>query len=314
MSCPPEWTVGAYVDQGLAPPEVRSIEAHLVGCERCRGLVLALREEARALGEALAGDAGSAAAAIEVVAPARGAAFGLPLAIAATALATAVASFLFESRVPMAWFSPSSLLGVNEMLFDTVFLIRDRAAGWFELGLALGVLGGLAGIATFLAGALARRYAGTAALLASVAAAFLLTGAPAEALPRFHHDETVRIASGETYAGTLAASCETLEIDGRVVGDVLAFCERISVRGEVEGNLFVMAREIEVEGGVTGAVIAGGESVRLEGSVGGTAYLGGERVAVSSSARIGGDAFVAGERMRFDGEVARDLTSGGERL
>ncbi len=314
MSCPPEWTVGAYVDQGLAPSDVRSIEAHLVGCERCRGLVLALREEARALGELLAGETEPAAAPIEVVAPARGAALGLPVAIAATALATAVASALYESRVPMAWFSPSSLLGVNEMLFDTVFLIRDRAAGWFELGLALGVLGGLAAIATFLAGALVRRYAGTAALLASIGWAFALAGAPAEALPRLHHQEAVRIASGETYEGTLAASCETLEIEGRVVGDVLAFCERVSVRGEVDGNLFVLAREIELDGTVTGAVIGGGENVRLEGSVGGTAYLGGERVTVSPGAQVARDAILGGERLRFDGEVARDLAVGGERV
>ena len=314
MSCPPEWTVGAYVDEGLAPPEVRSIEAHLVGCERCRGLVLALREEARALGEILAGDAQSTSAPSGVVAPARGAALGLPVAIAATALATAVASALYETRMPMAWLSPSSLLGVNEMLIDTVFLVRDRAAGWFEFGLALGVLGGLAGIATFLAGALVRRYAGTTASIASIVALLALAGTGADALPRIHHEETVRIARGETYAGTLVASCESLEIEGRVVGDVLAFCERVSVRGEVDGNLFVAGREIEVEGNVTGAVIGGGDNVRLEGSVGGTAYLGGERVTVSPSARIGGDAFVGGERVRFDGEVVRDLATGGERV
>jgi cytoskeletal protein CcmA (bactofilin family) len=302
------------VDEGLAPADVRSVEAHLVGCERCRGLVLALREEARALGEILDGEAQPTSGPDSVVAPARGAALGLPVAIAATALATAVASALYEARMPMAWFTPSSLLGVNEMLIDTVFLVRDRAAGWFELALALGVLGGLAGIATFLAGALLRRYAGTTASAASIVVLLTLSGSGAEALPRLHHDETVRVARGETYEGTLAASCETLEIDGRVVGDVLAFCERVSVRGEVDGNLFVAAREIELDGNVTGAVIGGGDNLRVEGSVGGTAYLGGERVTVSTSARIGGDAFVGGERVRIDGEVARDLVAGGERV
>jgi cytoskeletal protein CcmA (bactofilin family) len=298
----------------LPPADVRSVEAHLVGCERCRGLVLALREEARALGEILAGDGEPSSAPELVVDSARGAALGLPVAIAATALATAVASALYEARMPMAWFKPSSLLGVNEMLINTVFLVRDRAAGWFELALALGVLGGLAGIATFLAGALVRRYAGTTASLASLIVLLTLVGTGADALPRLHHEETVRIASGETYAGTLAASCETLEIDGRVVGDVLAFCERVSVRGEVEGNLFLAAREIELDGTVTGTVIAGGDNVRVEGSIGGAAYLGAERVTVSTSARVDGDVFVGGERVRIDGQVGRDLVAGGERI
>jgi hypothetical protein len=313
MSCPPEWTVGAYVDQGLAAPDARRVEAHLVGCERCRGLVLTLREEARALGEALAGDAASEPAAVTVIAPARGAAWGLPVAIAATALVTAVASALYEMRLPMLWMRPSSLLGVNEMVFDTLFLLRDRASGWLELGLALGALGGMAAIATFLAGALLRRYARTAACLALAGAAGF-AGEAAHAAPRFVHEETVRVAAGETHQGTLAVSCESLEIDGVVVGDVWAFCERVSIRGEVDGSALLLGRELEVQGQVAGGIVAAGEQVRLEGSVGRSAYLAGERVSVGPRARVARDAFLGGERVRVEGEVARDLAAGGERV
>ena len=313
MSCPPEWTVGAYVDQGLAAAEARRVEAHLVGCERCRGLVLALREETRALGEALAGDVASEPAAVTLVAPARGAAWGLPVAIAATALVTAVASALYEMRLPMGFLRPSSLLGVNEMMFDTLFLLRDQASGWLELGLALGALGGMAAIATFFAGALLRRYARTAAWLALAGAAGL-GGEAAHAAPRFVHEETVRVAAGETHQGTLAVSCESLEIDGAVVGDVWAFCERVSIRGEVDGSVLLLGRELEVQGQVAGGLVAAGEQVRLEGSAGRSAYLAGERVSVGPRARVARDAFLGGERVRVEGEVARDLAAGGERI
>jgi cytoskeletal protein CcmA (bactofilin family) len=313
MSCPPEWTVGAYVDQGLAPPETRRVEAHLVGCERCRGLVLALRAEARALGELLAGDGAVEPAVITLVAPARGAAWGLPVAIAATALVTAVASALYEMRLPMGFVRPASLMGVNEMVFDVLFMLRDQAFGWLELGVALGALGGLAAIASFLAGALLRRYAGAALLVASAVVAGL-GGEPANAMPRFVHEETVRIAAGETHQGTLTVSCESLEIDGLVVGDVLAFCERVSIRGEVEGTAVVLGRELVVEGRVAGGLGAAGEQVRLEGNVGGSAYLAGERVSIGPRARVERDAFLGAERVHIEGEVGRDVAAGAERV
>ena len=307
MSCPPEWWVAAYVDDGIEPAEVRRIEAHLVGCERCRGRVLVLREEARAL-TALLGDEGPAPrAAVADVAPARGMAYGLPLAVGATALATAVASALIEMRLP--------LLGVNDMIFDTIFLLRDRAPGWLELATGLGALAGLAGIFTFLAGALLRRYAGTGALAALLGLALVAGSAePARAETRFEHGATVRIARGETFQGTLVVSCESLEIDGLVEGDVLAFCERVTIRGEVEGALIAMAREHELRGRIGGSAIVIGEQIALDGTVGANAYLGGERVQVEPNGRGARDAFLGGERVRVEGELARDFSAIGERI
>jgi cytoskeletal protein CcmA (bactofilin family) len=316
MSCPHEWRVAAYVDAGLEPAETRRLEAHLVGCERCRGRVLALREEARALA-ALLGDEPAAprpGAAIADAAPARGVAYGLPFAVGVTALATAVATALIEMRLPpgLGWLNPSTLLGVNDMLFDTIFMVRDRAPGWLELATALGALAGLAAIFTFLAGALLRRYAGAGVAVGLVLA---LGGAEAaRAAVRFEHRDSVRVARGETHAGTLAVSCESLEIEGVVVGDVLAFCERVAIRGEVEGSVIAIGREFELRGSVTGNVIAAGHQVTVEGAAGASAYLTGERVALAPGGRVARDAFLAGERVRVEGEVARDLTGFGERV
>jgi cytoskeletal protein CcmA (bactofilin family) len=314
MSCPHEWWIAAYVDGGIEPAEARRLEAHLVGCERCRGRVLALREEARALG-ALLREESAAPAARHAAAPARGVAYGLPVAVGVTALATAAGSALMDMTLSsgLGWLRPSALMGVNAMLFDTIFMLRDRAPGWLELMTALGALAGLAAVFTFLAGALLRRYAGgsVAALAAGLA---LAAGEPARALPRFEHQDSIRIERGESHQGALVVSCESLEIDGIVVGDVLAFCERITVRGEIEGSLVAMGRELELRGRVAGGVIAAAHQAVLEGSVGATAYLAGERLVLRPGARVARDVFLGGERLRVEGEVGRDLTSIGERL
>jgi anti-sigma factor RsiW len=315
MSCPPEWWVAAYVDGGIEPADVRRLEAHLVGCEHCRARVLALREEARSLAALLRDDEAAPHAALASAAPARGVAYGLPVAVGATALATAVGSALLDmSPSGLGWLRPSALLGVNEMLFDTIFMLRDRAPGWLELMAALGALAGLAAVFTFLAGALLRRYAG-ARLVAGVAAGAVLLGSdPAQAVPRFEHQDIVRIERGESHAGALVVSCESLEIDGIVVGDVVAFCQRIAVRGEIEGTLVAMTRELELRGRVAGGVIAVTEQAGLEGSVGASAYVGGERVVLGPAGRVTRDAWLGGERVRVEGEVGRDLTTLGERL
>ena len=123
----------------------------------------------------------------------------------------------------------------------------------------------------------------------------------------------MRIARGETHAGTLVVSCESLEIDGIVVGDVLAFCERVAIRGEVEGSVFTLGRELELRGSIADNLIALGHQITLDGTVGASAYLGGERLTVGPGGRVVRDAFLGGERVRVEGEVARDLTSFGER-
>ena len=207
-----------------------------MGCERCRGRVLALREEARALSALLRTSGRRAAAAAVRCRSGPRLAYGLPVAVGATALATAVAP-RYRDRFPrMGWLRPSALLGVNEMLFDTIFMLRDRAPGWLELATALGALAGLAAILTFLAGALLRRQAGRSLRRCSGSRSPAAAPKQRARPPASSIGDTVRVERGEIHQGTLAVSCESLEIDGLVIGDVLAFCERVAIRGEVEGT------------------------------------------------------------------------------
>ena len=53
MSCFPEMTYAIYVDGELPAEQRRPLEAHLVGCRRCRELVVTLREEVDLVSAAL---------------------------------------------------------------------------------------------------------------------------------------------------------------------------------------------------------------------------------------------------------------------
>ena len=53
MNCFPESTYSVYVDRELPDDEVRAVESHLIQCQDCRGVILALEEEAGSLGDLL---------------------------------------------------------------------------------------------------------------------------------------------------------------------------------------------------------------------------------------------------------------------
>ena len=53
MSCFPEYRYAIYVDGELEGAALREVQAHLIGCRRCRALVVALEEEATLLGDLL---------------------------------------------------------------------------------------------------------------------------------------------------------------------------------------------------------------------------------------------------------------------
>ena len=46
MNCLPERTYAIYVDGELPPDALHEVETHLIQCQRCRGLILVLEEEA----------------------------------------------------------------------------------------------------------------------------------------------------------------------------------------------------------------------------------------------------------------------------
>ena len=312
MSCEPEWVVGAYVDGGLDEVAVRRVEAHLVGCERCRRSVLALREEAAVLSEALHGR-GAPVADAELEAPARGVVMGLPLSIGVTILGASGVTWLLETRLPVFdWLHPARLMGVSDMFWNLFSLLREESQGLLELAVALGVVASIAAVGSFLVGALSRRVSGGAA--AGLLAAFLLAPAADAAIDMRVEERHVVVAEGEVVEATLVAEGKTVRIEGTVNGDVVAFGERVEVSGTIEGSLLVAGEEVVVSGEVRGNLFGGGKDLRIDGTAARSVAVGAERFVFGPDARVGTDLTAGGNQIEIAGEVGRDLTVGAEDL
>jgi cytoskeletal protein CcmA (bactofilin family) len=301
-----------YAEAELAGSALREMEAHLVSCRDCRQRVIAVREESELLGEVLRGETRGAAA---FAAPeaARSVALGLPLAVAAVAIAMAAGGALLDAHLPGALdlLHPRRLKGAVEMGFDLIFALRSHAPGLFEAGFAIGVVASISALGSFLVSAVSRRWFGTAAMLAFAIAA---APHPARAL-LVHRGGDYSVAAGERVSeSVITRGADRVDVDGAIDGDLIAMAERITVRGQVTGSLYVFCRELEVTGSVGGAVHAIAESTRLEGSVHGGLYALTEKLVLTSTARAHGDVDAMTEEAVIEGTIARDLYVNGDRL
>lgn len=314
MSHIPEWKFGAYVDGELSPAEAREVEAELVRSQRARELVLALRDEARLLGDVLQGRRPEPATAPVVEPPARGLALGIPVSLAIAGGVLAVSSVLLETKLPAGidWLNPLRLLGVYEMAFDLIFLLRDSAPGLLELTVALAATASFAALATFATSAILRRIAGPTALSLALLAA-LAAPQPARALDLRLH-QSVHVTEDQVIEGTLVVNGEFAHIDGVVRGDVFALVERMTIRGRIEGNLFAVARDVELSGVIEGSVHAAAENMNVNARIRGSLYTANDNITLAREGLIERDAAHLAERIRIEGSVSRDLTAGAERI
>ncbi len=330
MSCLPEYRYAIYVDGELEGEALREVQEHLVGCARCRGLVVALEEEAAMLGDFLhdrpatrhATGRATGRAAVPARQRARGIAIGLAPALGVAALAVTIGGWLLERGLPVGfgWLNPLVFVGATEVLFDVVLSLRSGAPELFDLAIATGTTAAFAALATFLAGALPRRLGqglgqGLAPLLVVLAALGSLgPAAGAHALELRHADGDVRIARGETVAETLVASGDRVTVDGKVDGDLIVLAERFVLAGEVTGNLFAAAGEVELRGDVRGAAHLVGERVDVEGTVARSLYAAAETLALGDDGSVGADVLLLGDRVRLEGRAGRDLAAVAEDL
>jgi cytoskeletal protein CcmA (bactofilin family) len=318
MSCLPQHTYSVYVDGELSPDDVREVESHLIQCQRCRGLIVALQEEGALLSDVLQQRESAVHSRPPARTRARGLAVGLVPSLAVGLLIVSVAGWLLDQRLPgMSWMNPLNLFGAYEMAFDAIFMLRDSAPVLFELGIAVGATAAMAAVLTFLMSALLRRMVANAAalLLCSLfGMASLFAASPSTALDLRWDQQAVEVRDGEVLEDTLIASAETVDIDGRVKGDVVALADRVTIRGVVEGNVFVAGREVLVTGRVDGSLHMACEHCSLEGEVTGNLYSAAEDVTIADSGRIGRDAQLFGRGILMDGRVARDLTAAAARI
>jgi cytoskeletal protein CcmA (bactofilin family) len=315
VSCFPEQTYAIYADGELAPEERRSLENHLVGCRRCRELVVALREETELLGDVLHERPHASAVQVIPAAPARGIALGIGPVLAAGLVFLTAAGWLLEMVQPTAdrWIAPMTLKGASDMAFDMIFLLRDEAPAAFEVSLAVAAMASASALLTFALTMLLRRWQGPGLLMLAAPLVLALPVAESRAHFGIHEHEDYTLAAGEIHDGTLVVSAHSANVDGVVAGDLLAFSRRLTIRGEVQGNVISVTRQLEIPGTVTGSVHTASVRTHVAGTVGGNLYALTEAFTLAGTGTIRRDGAILGETSVLEGTVGRDLFLGGDR-
>lgn len=311
MSCFPESTYSFFVDDELAGDERRAVQAHLVQCRRCRGLVVALEEEGRLFADVLhERERRSFRRAPRTAPPPRELAVGLLPTLGLGVVALAVLGWIFEAQLPSGagWLNPFRLQGAFEMLFDLMFVIRDEVPGLLGFLVSLAAVASVAMLLLMLVSMLSRRLDGTTVAFGVLILALVSAAAPSRALDlRFHEDE-ITVPAGVTVSETMIVNANTVRVDGVIDGDLIVLlAERLILRGEVRGNVFCSARTIEVSGKVTGNLHAIGEKLRVDGEVGRNLYSVSEFVTLADDGRVKRDATHVAAGATLDGRVGRDL-------
>jgi len=231
--------------------------------------------------------------------------------IAVTAVLT-IGGLLIELRLPgvLDLLNPKRLIGVNKMVFDTIFMLRSR---WPELADAAALIGAMAAFSAMgcaVLHALSRHLAKASSL--SILLMFLFASPDIAKALDLRNDEDTHIGESETISETLVCTGDIVTVDGTIDGDLVVAAERFTLRGTVTGNLYVFASEVEIGGIVEGTVIGVGERVGLDARVGGAVVVAGDRVTVMDEARLGRDVTIFGEGVRIAGKAARDVTFAGD--
>jgi cytoskeletal protein CcmA (bactofilin family) len=307
MSCFPESIYSVYVDDELSDAEKRPVEAHLIRCQACRQLILALRDEAGLLGDSLH-EREPVVIRPKAAAPVRGLALGGIPTLAIIAVAAAVVGGILETRLPSyaEWLNPMRWLGAYDMAFDLVFWLRDEVPGLVEFAVAAAAIGSVAAVLSFAVSALSRRWLGTAGMLAGLLLALVLPPS-ARAIVVLHDIESYVVGADEVEDDSVVVMAESVRIDGIVEGDLVVFAERLIVRGEIRGNLFAGARNIELNGRVHGGMYGFSRRIHVGGQIDGNILTGSDEFMLDDGAAVGGDAVHFGESVTIQGAVARDL-------
>lgn len=311
MSCPSEITLSVYVDGELEPDALRRAEMHLVSCRDCRTRVVALQDEASLLANAILERTPARIAPRPSSAPSADLAWGLPAAIGGVTALLAIIGVLVDLRLPgvLDLLNPKRLMGVYELAFDSVFLLKNRLPEVFELAVAVGAVASISALGCALVHALSQRLLKSSTLLLTILLVVAGSG-PARAV-EFRIDEDTSIPAGETVSETLICTGDVVTIDGTIDGDLVAGAERVTLRGTVTGNVYVFGDEVEIDGIVEGSVLVVGGRTRLAAKVGGSAVLAGDRPTIGESAEIARDAALFGDGARMEGRAARDVVFAG---
>ena len=313
MTCPQEFTCALFADGELPDGEAREVVRHLQSCERCDGLVNALRAESRMLVQCLQDvdlEESTEVPEFASAAPRSVSVGGFALGVIGVALAFRISTgLLFGFRLPaeLEWFNPREWilnLGTAVTAAFYVFQNADLVSGAVQTTvlLSLGMVA-LIGMARML-----RRSAAAGSILA-VLTLIGLSSSPGYAIDA-RKGAAASIPATETIDDSVLAASDkkikNVDIAGTIKGDLMVFGDVVTISGTVEGNVIAFARRVEVSGTVGGSLIGAADTVEVTGRVARNLVAAGRSVNIGKAAEVGGNTITASSDTIVEGKIARD--------
>ncbi|MFQ3648193.1 MAG: hypothetical protein SNJ80_14795 [Anaerolinea sp.] len=150
--------------------------------------------------------------------------------------------------------------------------------------------------------------------------ALMLSSAVASAR-QIMQDTQCIVPADAVIEGTLIVLCDTLEIDGRVMGDVFGVGLRTTIRGQIDGSVYLAGFTLRHEGTIQRALHYVGIQLIIDHddsitrpAVGGNAVVGVLRADLARLSRIAGSLFTAGYQWTIDGTIDGEINFWGSRL
>ena len=130
----------------------------------------------------------------------------------------------------------------------------------------------------------------------------------------FKSGNNVTVAEDEVVDSTLYVSGRTIDIAGKVNGDVICVGQNVSISAEVEGDIICAAQTLDITGNVEGSIRVTAQTASISSNVENNASIVAQTLITRSSSQIGRDVGLAAQTATLNGGVGRDLAAAASSL
>jgi cytoskeletal protein CcmA (bactofilin family) len=150
-----------------------------------------------------------------------------------------------------------------------------------------------------------------AGLLVALPVLLWAVGAQAQS---FRSGDDVTVTQNQVVDKTLFAAGRTVDIAGKVNGDVFCAGENVTITGTVTGDVICAGQNVRIAGTVEGDVRVAGQNVTLGGTIAHNLTAAAQSLMTEAKGTVGEDASIAGQDAVLNGSVGRDLAAGAQTI
>lgn len=142
----------------------------------------------------------------------------------------------------------------------------------------------------------------------------LILISPLATLAMENNNGIIKVEQGETINYNIVKFANSIQINGRVEGDVIVAGADVDIDGPVSGDIIAAANLIRINSEVGGNVRVVANQIEINGKIGKNVNLFASSIIIGDKAEILGDLTCWGENITIAGKIAGDVDGGGKKL